>query len=133
MKVDTILETCLYVEDLKKAEKFYTDVLGLGYHTREDGRHVFLRCGKTMLLLFFPDKTKDPDKDVPTHGAYGPGHVAFRIHESDYSKWLQKLIGHGIVIETEIEWPGGGKSIYFRDPDGNSLELATSQTWGISE
>jgi catechol 2,3-dioxygenase-like lactoylglutathione lyase family enzyme len=133
MKVDAILETCLYVEDLKKAEEFYMEVLGLEYHTREEGRHVFLRCGKAMLLLFFPDKTQKSDNDVPTHGAYGPGHVAFTIYESDYERWLQKLSEHGITVETEIEWPGGGKSIYFRDPDGNSLELATSQTWGFSQ
>ena len=45
-------------------------------------------------------------------------------------RWLAK---HGVSIEKTIDWPDGGRSLYFRDPAGNSLELATPQIWGLSE
>ena len=86
-----------------------------------------------MLLLFNPDATSKPSGDVPTHGAYGPGHVAFAIQKADIPGWKARLQRHNTAIETEITWPGGGSSIYFRDPAGNSIELATPQTWGLAE
>jgi len=52
MQVAEVLETCLSVDDLEQEEKFYHDVLGLRVVLREEGRHVFLRCGRGMLLLF---------------------------------------------------------------------------------
>jgi catechol 2,3-dioxygenase-like lactoylglutathione lyase family enzyme len=48
----TILETCLYADDLVAAERFYRDVLGLQLVNRKAGRHIFFRCGSTMLLVF---------------------------------------------------------------------------------
>jgi len=42
-------------------------------------------------------------------------------------------VKHGIAIESEITWPGGGRLIYFRHPAGNSVELATPKTWGLAE
>ena len=131
MKVNKILETCLYVDDLKAAKEFYTKVLGLEFYSEMEGRHVFFRCGSQMFLLFNPEETsiKRPGLSVPTHGASGPGHVAFRISKSEIPDWRQTLSKKNVGIETEIDWPGGGHSIYFRDPDGNSIELATVGTW----
>lgn len=37
--------------------------------------------------------------------------------------WRQHLQTNDVLIEAEVEWPPGGKSIYFRDPAGNSVEL----------
>jgi catechol 2,3-dioxygenase-like lactoylglutathione lyase family enzyme len=131
MQIIQVLETCLYVEDLAAAEMFYDRVLGLELHSRAPGRHAFFRCGKGMFLLFYPDKTLVPGGRVPTHGAHGPGHVAFAVEEGDMETWLQHLQSHGIDMDIEIAWPTGGYSTYFRDPAGNSVELATAQTWEI--
>jgi catechol 2,3-dioxygenase-like lactoylglutathione lyase family enzyme len=68
---------------------------------------------------------------VPRHGSTGPGHVAFSVHASELDAWIDQLEGRGVEIEARVNWPGGGRSIYFRDPAGNSLELATPQIWGI--
>jgi hypothetical protein len=38
-----------------------------------------------------------------------------------------------VAIEHEATWPRGGRSFYFRDPAGNSLELATPRIWGLPE
>ena len=130
MKVDRILETCLYVDDLNAAEKFYRRILGVESFSRVNNRHVFFRCGESMLLLFNPLETAKSSGDVPTHGAHGPGHVAFAIAPDQIDLCRRQLQENGIAIETEITWPSGGQSIYFRDPAGNSVELATAQVWG---
>src|SRR5689334_7937894 len=69
MHVRRILETCLYVDDLDAAERFYTDVLGLERFARAEGRHVFFRSGESVFLLFNPAATLQPSGEVPTHGA----------------------------------------------------------------
>jgi catechol 2,3-dioxygenase-like lactoylglutathione lyase family enzyme len=131
MKVSKILETCLYVDDLEAAKEFYTQVLGMEVYSEMENRHVFFRCGSQMLLLFNPEETSTqrPGMVVPTHGANGPGHVAFHTEQSEISDWKRVLRDREVEIETEIDWPRGGHSIYFRDPAGNSVELATVSMW----
>ena len=131
MQVEQILETCLYVDDLEAAEEFYSRVLGLAVFSRVKGRHVFFRCGQGVFLLFNPTRTSKPEGDlpVPTHGAHGPGHVSFAMPPADIPAWREHLRQNNIAIEAEITWPSGGFSLYFRDPAGNSVELATPQTW----
>jgi catechol 2,3-dioxygenase-like lactoylglutathione lyase family enzyme len=257
MKVLSVLETALYVDDLAVAKTFYRLVLGLQVFAEEIPRHVFLRCGHGMLLLFNAEETLkggrneipadldfaerkrevlieainnailaaareavgparglrveiDPksgdikvyarftvvekvenkpdeigfdlarkfkrdvqlgeDLEVPVtprgfariaaqtakqammerirqaekemtkdtnvtapHGAYGPQHVCFRVPHADLDRWMDHLRLHGVSIELDHHWPRGGRSLYFRDPAGNSLELASPIIWGMPE
>jgi len=133
MKVNKILETCLYVSDLEKAQHFYSDVLGLEPFKKAAERHVFFKCGKSVFLLFNPKITSEPDQDVPSHGAEGDGHVAFAISEKHFQRWKDHLLKKKVMIEKELVWGNGAKSIYFRDPDRNSIELVTPRLWGIAE
>lgn len=133
MRVGEVLETCLYASDLDAAERFYTAVLGLERIARVEGRHVFFRCGGRVFLVFDPEKTREADAGVPTHGATGPGHVCFAVPEAELDAWRGHLRAHGVAIEAELTWPKGGRSLYFRDPSGNSLEIGTSRIWGIEE
>lgn len=130
MKATSVLETALYVTDLAVATEFYTRVVGLTLHAEVAGRHVFLRCGSSMVLLFDPAQTERADvSGVPTHGARGPGHVAWRVTGEELPAWREWLRACGVPIEQEVVWPRGGHSLYFRDPSGNSLELATAEVW----
>ncbi len=131
MRADRVLETCLYMDDLEAAEAFYRDVLGLELVTKSEGRHVIFRCGKDMFLLFNPEQTRIKTGRAPTHGAHGPGHAAFAMDESEVDAWRSHLQSKGVEIETEVTWPRGGTSLYFRDPAGNSLEVATDSIWGL--
>ncbi len=133
MTILRVLESCLYATDLVAAETFYRDVLGLSVYARVPERHVFFRCGQGMFLVFNPQRTAIASGDVPTHGAHGPGHVAFAIDPAVIPMWRERLQAYRVAIETEITWPGGGRSLYFRDPAGNSVELATPQTWAYDE
>ena len=130
-----VLESSLYVSDLDAAEVFYGEVLGLTLHSKLEGRHVFFRCGGQMVLLFNPEATANPDltpRGLGSHGAHGPGHLAFGVGAEEIDRWRSRLQEHGVEVEQEVEWGGTrGRSLYFRDPDGNSLEFATSALWGL--
>lgn len=135
MRVSRVLETCLYVDDLELAERFYTAVLGLQVIAREPGRHCFFQGDNQVFLLFDPRRTVEDGNhhDVPRHGCRGVGHVAFTMAENEVEAWREQLARHGVAIERELTWENGGFSLYFRDPAGNSLELATPRLWGFDE
>ncbi|MDW5315111.1 VOC family protein [Rhizobium sp. PL01] len=123
-----ILETALYVDDLDKAEAFYGSVLGLEKISRAGNRHIFFRCGPGVLLIFNPAETIKPP--LP-HGTTGAGHMCFQVTAGDLDAWQAKLSASGIAIESEVLWPSGARSLYFRDPAGNSLECAEASLWAI--
>ena len=131
MKPFAILETSLYVNDLAAAERFYGDLLGLPFVSRQEGRHCFFQCGSGMLLIFDARQSNDKEGDLPPHGTSGPGHLAFAVEEKEIDHWQKHLVSNGIEIERQVSWPQGGDSLYFRDPAGNSIELTTPSIWGI--
>ena len=133
MQIQGVLETCLYVDDLSAAEHFYGEVLGLAVVSVVESRHVFLRCGEQMLLLFEPSATSRPDGELPPHGVIGAGHVAFAVSPSDLTAWEHRLASFQIAIEHVETWPNQQRSLYFRDPAGNSVELTSPQIWGFPD
>ena len=129
-----ILETALYAPDLDAAEAFYGTLLGLPKVTRAGNRHVFFRLPAAMLLIFNPAETTKPPTDpalpVPPHGATGPGHLAFAASADEIDQWRQRLTEAGIPIEADFRWPGSNaRSLYVRDPAGNSIEFAEPRLW----
>jgi catechol 2,3-dioxygenase-like lactoylglutathione lyase family enzyme len=131
MKIHSIIETAIYVDDLRATETFYQTALGLRVIGKEPGHHVFFQVGdSSVLLAFLPQATLKGDR-LPSHGAKGPGHFALGIERQSLDAWRQHLQAQGVAIEKEVEWPPGGRSIYFRDPAGNSVELVTPGVWGL--
>ncbi|MBR9863480.1 MAG: glyoxalase/bleomycin resistance/extradiol dioxygenase family protein [Rhodobacteraceae bacterium] len=131
MTPEAILETALYARDLDAAAAFYTDVFGLEEVLRVEGRHVFFGCGPGMLLIFNPEATKQASGGlpVPTHGAEGQGHMCFRASGADMDRWAAHLAKLDIAIEADFQWPNGARSIYVRDPAGNSVEISEPKLW----
>ncbi len=130
--IERVLETILYVDDLVAAESFYKGVLGLDLYSKKEGLFAFFKGADAMVLLFNPEVAAK-NSSIPPHGAHGPGHVCFAMAEADLDRWKDHLTANDIEIEQDVTWPNGAKSFYFRDPAGNSLELATPKIWGFPE
>ncbi|WP_420567531.1 VOC family protein [Thalassovita sp.] len=130
-----ILETALYAPDLDAAQEFYETVLNLDLLTRAGDRHAFFKLERGILLLFNPAQTAQPSQHasmpVPPHGATGPGHLCFAASRDQINEWRDRLNALGVRIEAEFDWPNGARSLYFRDPAGNSLEFAEPRLWGF--
>lgn len=133
MRPEAILEAALYAEDLAAAEAFYAGILGLEVIARQPGRHVFFRVGASVLLVFNPKATAHPPANpalpVPPHGAQGPGHLCLAASRDEIARWRRLLTEAGQAIEAEFDWPNGARSLYLRDPAGNSLEFAEPRLW----
>ena len=128
--VTAVVETAVYAGDLAAAEGFYAGVLGLPVAGREPGRHVFFRVGDAGMLLVFDPAATRIGGDLPPHGATGPGHFALGVRAADLENWKAHLAASGVAVEKELTWPRGGRSVYVRDPAGNSVELITPGVWG---
>ncbi len=124
-----ILETALYGTNLNELADFYKNIFDFNEVARTEGRNVVLSCSTSALILFNPEASIKKDGKFPYHGTTGPGHVAFLIRDEELSKWREHLKNHNINVEKEINWEDGGTSIYFRDPAGNSVELAPATLW----
>jgi len=131
--IDRMLETALYVDDLPAAVAFYRDILGLRV-LDASARLVAMDAGQsTVLLLFQRGATTSglqiPGGWIPPHDGHGPVHLAFAVSADALTEGEHRLLEHGVRIESRVRWTGGGQSIYFRDPAGHSVELATPGTW----
>jgi catechol 2,3-dioxygenase-like lactoylglutathione lyase family enzyme len=128
-----ILETALSVQDLARATAFYADLFGYRVMRSDERLCAFDIGGEQVLLLFLrgsdPQGTVLPFGFIPPHGTTGVSHIGFRIPAESLAAWKARLGERGIKIESEFQWPEGGTSIYFRDPDHHLLELITPGVW----
>ena len=131
-KLDHVLETALYFDDLGAAARFYEQVLELT-PMFGDARLKAYAIGNTVLLLFKRGASTEtvqlPGGAIAPHDGAGPVHVAFAVGKDELEPWERRLAAHGIAIESRVRWPKGSVSIYFRDPGQHLLELATPGLW----
>jgi catechol 2,3-dioxygenase-like lactoylglutathione lyase family enzyme len=124
--ISRVYETVLYADNLAAAHEFYREVLGLRSVDVDELAAAFRLEDGGMLLVFDPQRSSRPGRAVPSHGAAGAGHVAFSVEALDL--WRERLRAAGIDVEREVEW-NGGRSLYVRDPAGNSVELVEGDIW----
>jgi catechol 2,3-dioxygenase-like lactoylglutathione lyase family enzyme len=128
-----ILETCLSVSDLARSQEFYTGLFDYPVMKSDDRFCAFNINNRQVLILF--RRGSDPHGTtllfgfIPSHGSNGQSHIGFSIPPASLSEWRARLAQRGIPEESSFAWPGGGISIYFRDPDGHLLELLTPGVW----
>jgi catechol 2,3-dioxygenase-like lactoylglutathione lyase family enzyme len=135
MLVGGIIETALYVADLHKAADFYRRLFGFNTLFESERLIALDVAGRNVLLLFLEGGTKEPfavpGGVIPPHSGSGQNHFAFSITSEDVEPWQRHLESEGVAVESVVSWPGGAKSIYFRDPDGNLAELISPGFWAI--
>jgi catechol 2,3-dioxygenase-like lactoylglutathione lyase family enzyme len=128
-----VYETVLYASDVAAAARFYSEVLKLRLLEEPDELGAVFRLDDDgVLLVFDPGRASAPGRPVPSHGATGPGHVAFALRAGGLEAFAVELRRHGVEIEREITWDEGGRSLYVRDPAGNSVELIEGEAWPTS-
>ena len=128
-----VLETSLYVADLDRARAFYERLFAFETFVH-DGRMVAMGVSGGQVLLLFAHGATDapaptPGGVIPPHHGTGALHVCFAIPFGELAAWEAHLTNEGVAIESRVAWPRGGTSLYFRDPDGHSIEIATPGLW----
>lgn len=130
-----VIETALYVADLGRARAFYEDTLGLRALFGDNRLCALDVGGRNVLLLFLKGSTLEtvslPGGTIPPHDGTGPVHFALAIASEDLERWEDHLARAGVPIEGRTDWPRGGRSVYFRDPEGHLAELVTPGVWPI--
>ncbi|HXJ67945.1 MAG TPA: VOC family protein [Verrucomicrobiae bacterium] len=131
-----VVETALYfdgTEALRAAAAFYRDTLGLHLMSEGDRLVSVDAGGGTVLLLFHRGETAKglrwPGGWIPPHDGSGPLHVAIGVAADQLEAWERWLAARGVEVESRVTWSRGGRSLYFRDPGGHSIELVTPGTW----
>ena len=130
-----VLETALYVEDMAISRTFFEDIMGLEAFTADHRFTAYDVGGNSVLLLFLRGETLETVTlprnmgTIPPHDGQGPVHMALAIDADQLAAWQTHFDAHGIEVEGRTHWPKGGESLYFRDPDGHLLELATPGVW----
>ncbi|WP_040638662.1 VOC family protein [Microvirga lotononidis] len=131
--LNAVLETALYVDDLSRARAFYEEALGLKVLFGNQRMCAFDVGGKSVLLLFLRGASREdmstPGGTIPGHDGQGPLHIGFAVSADELPAWESRLQEKGIPVESRTTWSRGGTSVYFRDPDGHLLELATPGLW----
>lgn len=110
-----LYEVAIKVRDLKTAERFYREVLGLQFGLFDERRNwLFLRAGESAGMVVLQED----------HGEWPQQHFAFTITDSELDRTAGLLREKGIsVAGTVVHAWIPGRSVYFSDPDGHALEL----------
>jgi catechol 2,3-dioxygenase-like lactoylglutathione lyase family enzyme len=135
MNVTGVLEYGVYVDDVPRSVEFYQRIFGFEQLQGDERFCALSVAGKQVFLIFKKGGTLQPmplpGGVLPPHDGSGQLHFAFSIPEADLAAWEERLGESGIAIESRVTWPRGGRSIYFRDPDGHLVELITPGCWAI--
>ena len=131
-RVRRVLETALDCDDLPRSAAFYKALMDVT-PMLDTERLVAIDAGEGTVLLLFQkgaaSSVELPGGLVPAHESGGAGHFAFAVDAVDVPAWEARLAALGIAVESRVTWERGGLSLYFRDPDGRLVELATPGIW----
>jgi catechol 2,3-dioxygenase-like lactoylglutathione lyase family enzyme len=137
-KLNGLFEAALFVQNLARARDFYEQVVGLEKLRESEVGCVFIVAERQLLLVIAQEKarvsSKTPGGEVPpclvrAGETLGAGHIAFAVAEAEFDVWRARLDTSEVQVLSVVNWEAGGRSLYFRDPDGHLIELATPGVW----
>lgn len=124
IKIQKLDHFAIYVTDLKRAEHFYSQYLGMNVHARIGSEQVLMNCGDTLLAMFFKSDLRTPVEVGAPENPLGRVHFAVNVSQEDWNTAREEYKGAGIPMSEPIQW-GDHKCFYLTDPDGNLIELIT--------
>jgi catechol-2,3-dioxygenase len=116
VSVDGFCEMTLEARDLGALEAFYTEHVGLDCLAREDDR-IWLQVGEHARLGLWAPGPKEFGDEGGAHV-----HFAFSVTPGGLDALQERLEESGVGVRGPVEHPGGDRSIYFEDPEGNVVE-----------
>lgn len=135
MTINGVVETAIHVENVTRSAEFYQRLFRLPRLAGDDRFCAFAVPGNAVFLLFKRGGSLDaiptPGGMIPPHDGSGHMHFAFKIASESLATCERELGEQGVAIESKVEWPRGGTSLYFRDPDGHLVELITPGCWEV--
>ena len=116
MALDGFAELTLEARDLSALERFYTEAFGLGLLAREDDR-IWLEAGRRARLGLWTPGEKEFGDEGGRHV-----HFAFAADSGTLDDLVERLRSFGAHVDGPREHPGGDRSAYVEDPEGNVVE-----------
>jgi catechol 2,3-dioxygenase-like lactoylglutathione lyase family enzyme len=124
--------TVIPARDKVASAKFFARVLGLPFEEEAVGYFAPVRVNDALTMDFVDGAQWITDfaksAQIPTL------HYAFKVSEEDFDAIFERIHAEGIAYgsgppnpldDMQLNHRGGGRGVYFRDPDGHVLELLT--------
>ena len=113
--------TVIFVRDFQAMRVFYQDVLGHPLSSELSDGWIEYRIGSNTLALARPSRTA---ADLPVPLGTASLQLAFKVSAPDVDRCARELQEKGIaLLEPPTDQPFGHRTLFFRDPDGNLLEV----------
>ncbi len=109
----------LVARDLEASRAWFVDLFGMREHSRSSN-FVCLRVNEQYVFLLDEEATRAREGPNPRTAL---AHLALRVTREEFDRALETLAAKGIAIDEGPRQRGAGRSIYFKDPSGNQIEL----------
>ena len=123
LRLSCVDHVAINVRDLDSSAAFYARVFSLSPKARTAFRHVLTAPGFSLHLFQAPERR--PEAGARDWRRLGVQHVALALGEAEFERAAEVIVAAGSAVEGPTEDPEG-RSLYFRDPDGNVIELRSA-------
>lgn len=113
--------TVVFARDMAAMRRFYEDILGFPLLRELSPGWIEYRVGGNTLALALPSLTA---ADVPTPNGSAALQMAFKVSAPEVDRCADELVRRGVdLLSPPTDRPFGHRTLFFRDPDGNLLEV----------
>jgi lactoylglutathione lyase len=121
LPIRSIDYTVIFARQMQAMREFYGTTLGFALHRELSPRWVEFRVGSNILALTeHGGRFEDPAPPIGDLSLQ----LAFRVAPSEVTSCAAVLVERGVrIISGPTDQPFGHRTLFFRDPDGNVLEI----------